>query len=63
MMRVNAKNVLFSDRIFDIDQKIKEIDNITLAQTKEVIDYSYDLTKASLAYIGKEPKCDVSKLI
>lgn len=63
MMRVNAKNVLFSDKLFDIDEKIKEIDNITLAQAKEVIDYSYDLTKASLAYIGKQPKCDINKLI
>lgn len=63
MMRVNAKNVLFSDKLFDIDEKIKEIENITLAQTKEVIDYSYDLSKASLAYIGKKPNCDIDKLI
>ena len=63
MMRVNAKNVLFADRIFDIDEKIKEIENITLEQTKEVIDYSYDLSKASLAYVGKKPSCDVNKLI
>ena len=63
MMRVNAKNVLFSDKIFDIDEKIKEIENITLEQTKDVIDYSYDLSKASLAYIGKKPKCEIDKLI
>lgn len=63
MMRVNAKNVLFTDRIFDIDEKLKEIDAITLDQTKEVIDYTYDLSKASLAYVGKKPKCDVNKLI
>lgn len=63
MMRVNAKNVLFTDKIFDIDEKLKEIDNITLEQTKEVIDYTYDLSKASIAYVGKEPKCDVKKLI
>ncbi|MDE6189464.1 MAG: insulinase family protein [Clostridia bacterium] len=63
MMRVNAKNVLFSDNIFDIDEKIKAIENITLEQTKEVIDYSYDLSKASLAYVGKKPDCDVNKLI
>ncbi len=63
VMRVNAKNVLFSDKLFDIDEKIKEIENITLAQTKEVIDYSYDLSKASLAYIGKKPNCDIDKLI
>lgn len=63
MMRVNAKNVLFSDKIFDIDEKIKEIENITLSQTKEVIDYSYDLTKASIAYVGKKPDCDIEKLI
>lgn len=63
MMRVNAKNVLFSNKLFDIDEKIKEIENITLAQTKEVIDYSYDLSKASLAYIGKKPNCDIDKLI
>ena len=63
MMRVNAKNALFTDKIFDIDEKIKEIENITLEQTKDVIDYSYDLSKASLAYIGKKPKCDVEKLI
>ncbi|MDE6275293.1 MAG: insulinase family protein, partial [Clostridia bacterium] len=42
MMRVNAKNVLFTDKIFDIDEKLKEIDAITLDQTREVIDYSYD---------------------
>ncbi|MDE6474222.1 MAG: insulinase family protein [Clostridia bacterium] len=63
MMRVNAKNVLFTDRVFDIDEKLKEIDSITLEQTKEVIDYTYDLSKASLAYVGKKPKCDVNKLI
>lgn len=63
MMRVNAKNALFTDKIFDIDQKIKEIESITLEQTKDVIDYSYDLSKASLAYIGKKPKCDIEKLI
>ncbi|MDE7209649.1 MAG: insulinase family protein, partial [Clostridia bacterium] len=63
MMRVNAKNVLFTDRIFDIDEKLKEIDAITLDQTQEVIDYTYDLSKASLAYVGKKPKCDVNKLI
>lgn len=63
MMRVNAKNALFTDKIFDIDEKIKEIESITLEQTKDVIDYSYDLSKASLAYIGKKPKCDIEKLI
>lgn len=63
MMRVNAKNVLFTDRVFDIDAKIKEIDNITLAQTKEIIDFTYDLSKASLAYVGKKPDCDIQKLI
>ena len=63
MMRVNAKNVLFTDRVFDIDEKLKEIDSITLEQTKEVIDYTYDLSKASLAYVGKKPKCDLNKLI
>ncbi|MDE5755740.1 MAG: insulinase family protein [Clostridia bacterium] len=63
MMRVNAKNVLFTDKIFDIDEKLKEIDAITLDQTREVIDYTYDLSKASLAYVGKKPKCDVNKLI
>ncbi len=63
MMRVNAKNTLFADKIFDIDEKIKEIENITIEQTKDVIDYSYDITKASIAYIGKKPKCDIDKLI
>ena len=63
MMRVNAKNVLFTDKVFDIDEKIKEIDKITLEQTREVIEYSYDLSKASIAYVGKKPKCDVNKLI
>ncbi len=63
MMRVNAKNVLFTDRVFDIDEKLKEIDSITLEQTKEVIEYTYDLSKASLAYVGKKPKCDLNKLI
>ena len=63
MMRVNAKNVLFTDKPFDIDAKIKEIENITLADTKAVIDFTYDMTKASLAYIGKKPDCDITKLI
>ncbi len=63
MMRVNAKNVLFTDKIFDIDEKLKEIDAITLDQTREVIDYTYDLSKASLAYVGKKPDCDLNKLI
>lgn len=63
MMRVNAKNVLFTDKLFDIDQKIKDIENITLEQTKDVIDYTYDLAKASMAYIGKKPDCDLTKLI
>ena len=63
MMRVNAKDVLFTDKPFDIDAKIKEIENITLADTKAVIDFTYDMTKASLAYIGKKPDCDITKLI
>lgn len=63
MMRVNAKNVLFTDKPFDIDAKIKDIENITLAEAKEVIDYTYDMTRASLAYIGKKPDCDITKLI
>ncbi len=63
MMRVNAKNVLFTDKILDIDEKLKEIDAITLDQTREVIDYTYDLSKASLAYVGKKPDCDLNKLI
>ncbi len=63
MMRVNAKNVLFTDRIFDIDEKLKDIDNITLEQTRDVIDYSYDLSKVSLSYVGKKPDCDLNKLI
>ena len=63
MMRVNAKNVLFTDKPFDIDAKIKDIENITLAEAKEVIDYTYDMTKASLAYIGKKTECEITKLI
>lgn len=63
MMRVNAKNVLFTDKVFDIDEKIKEIESITLSQTKEIIDYTYDLSKASLAYVGKKPDCDIKKLL
>lgn len=63
MMRVNAKNVLFSDKIFDIDEKIKEIENITLDDTKQVIDFTYDMSKASLAYVGKKPDCDIDNLL
>lgn len=59
MMRVLAKYALYSGELFDIDRKIEAIEAVTYEQACRVAGEVFDLSKASVSYVGKEVKEDL----
>lgn len=63
MMRVLSKYALYNNELFDIDSKLKKINSITLKQANDVIERIYDLSKASVAYVGKKMQTNLLDLL
>lgn len=63
MMRVLAKYALYSGTLFDIDQKIAAIEAVTYEQAQRVAREVFDLTRASVAYVGKRIEEDLEDVL
>ena len=51
-MLLYGKYMLYYDKIFDFDEKLQEINAMTYAETRGVIDFMFDETKKSVALVG-----------
>ena len=63
IMNINGKNVLYTGKLLDIDDKIAKIDGTDLDKVKEVIDYIFDFDKVCASYVGPEEKMPALELI
>lgn len=53
-MLLYGKQLLFLDKLFDFNEKIKEINECTMKDVQEVIEESFDLDKCAYSYVGKK---------
>ena len=52
-MLLYGRNLLYYDKVFDFDEKLSKIDNVSLSVVNDVIKYVFDKTKMSVATVGK----------
>ena len=63
LMRAYGKSALFNDELFDIDDRIKHIEEVTLDDVHNVMMKTFDLSNASIAYVGPEIDGDLLNCI
>jgi len=63
IMRSNGIQVLLSDRTFDLEKRLKEIEAITMDDISGVIGDVLDFADASCSYVGKENGLDPLNII
>lgn len=63
IMRAAGSRAILTNKTFDLDERLDAINNITLDDIKEVVSFIFDFNKVSASYVGKEPDCDILKLI
>lgn len=54
LMRLYAKNLLFADKLYDIDEHLEKINKVTLDDAKEALCKVFDFSCVSAAYAGRE---------
>lgn len=59
LMRAYGNAALFRNESFDMDKKIKEIEDCTMDKIKPAIDYVFNFDKVSVSYVGPKNKFDV----
>ncbi len=62
-VRKNAQYALFADEVFDVNKIIDEIKNFTVDDLSEAFRDTMDLSKASIAYVGREVKGNLLDII
>lgn len=62
-MRVYAKNAIYTGELFDIDKRIQAVDSLTVDDINQVIKECFDVSKASISYVGKEIKSNLLDLL
>lgn len=55
-MLLYGKQLLFLDKVFDFNQKIKEINECTIKDITDTIEESFDLSLLSCSYVGKKKR-------
>lgn len=63
IMNINGKNLLYTGKLLDIDEKISRIDGTDLTRVKEVIDYVFDFDRVCASYVGPEEKMPALELL
>lgn len=53
-MLLYGKQLLFLDKLFDFNEKIKDINDCAMSDVAEVINDGFDLDKCAYAYVGKK---------
>ena len=56
-MILSAKYILFLEKTFDFNERLKAVNNLTIKQVNDAIDSSFDLTKLSTATVGPKGEC------
>ena len=54
LMLLYGKYFIFKIEVFNIDEKMKEIEKMTLKDVNDIIDSSFDLKKAAVSTVGKK---------
>ncbi len=62
IMIVAGKNLLLNDKIFDIDEYIRQIDGVTKADLDEFAREIFNYSKMNAAYVGKKTDVDILKI-
>ena len=62
-MRIIGTNALLYNEAFDLDKEVNIIKNLSKDKIMEAFDDCFDLSKVSLAYVGREVKGDLLELI
>lgn len=63
MMRALAKYALYHDELFDMDEKISQIEAVTYDQAQRVVQEVYDLSQASVSYVGKKTSANPFEIV
>lgn len=63
IMRSNGRNLIMKEKLFDLERELLEIEQVTLQDTKELIDIIFDLDKVSASCVGKNINVDLLKAI
>lgn len=53
-MMLYAKHLLMLDKQFDFSERIKRLENVTLSDVRDAIDYTFDLSNAATATVGSK---------
>ena len=59
LMRAYGNSALFRNETFDINKKVKEIEDAKLEDIKPVVDYIFDFSKVCVSYVGPKQKFDI----
>ena len=51
-MLLYGKYMLFLNKVFDVDERLKKLENITIKDVREVIDCSFDIESSATATVG-----------
>ncbi len=62
-MRVYAKNAIYTGELFDIDKRLDDVNRLTVDDVNQVIKDCFDVSKASVSYVGKEIKTNLLDLL
>ena len=62
-VRVNAQYALFANDAYDVDKVIDDVKNLTVDDLSEVFRETMDLSKASVAYVGREVQGNLLDII
>ncbi len=63
MMTSQGKLMLLTGELYSVDSRIEEIDNVTVSDINKFIKKTFETDKACAAYVGKEPRADIMKII
>ncbi len=62
-MRAYAKNAIYTGELFDIDKRLDEVNRLSVDDVNQVIKDCFDVSKASVGYVGKEIKTNLLDLL
>lgn len=63
LMRIYAKHLLTKGTLYDIDKKLKEIDDVTMEDVREVIKTVFDFNRMTAAYVGPEAEVKIYDIL
>ncbi len=59
IMRTNGRNLIMGDKLFNLEDELAQIEQVTLQDTRELIDLIFDMNKVSASCVGKNVTADL----